>query len=53
MFEELVAADECMCCKNAGLATSPHTLLKQLIREFEEVPRCVERGFLCMLKDQI
>ena len=53
MFEELVTADKCVCCKSAGLATSPHALLKQLIREFEEVLRCVGRGFLCMLLYQI
>ena len=46
VFEELIAADKCVCCKNAGLVTTPHTLLKQPIREFEEVLRCVGRGYV-------
>ena len=37
MFEELITADKCVCCKSAGLVTSPHAFLKQLIKEFEEV----------------
>ena len=46
MFEELITADKCVCCKSVGLAIAPHTLLKQLVREFEEVLRCVGRGFV-------
>ena len=49
MFEELVTADKCVCCKSAGLAIAPHTLLKQLIREFEEVLDVLV-GVMCMLK---
>ena len=53
MFEELITADKCVCCKNAGLATSPHALLKQLVREFEEVLRCVGRGYVYAQKSNL
>ena len=46
MFEECITADKCVCCKSAGLAIAPHALLKQLVREFEEVLRCVGRGYV-------
>ena len=46
MFEELITADKCVYCKNAGLAITPHALLKQLVRELEEVLRCVGRGYV-------
>ena len=52
MFEELATAEKCVLCKKVGLAATPHALLNQLVREFEEVLRCVGRG-LCMLKHQI
>ncbi len=49
MFEELTTADKCVCCKKAGLVTTPHALMKQWSGKLVEVLRCVGRG-LCMLK---
>ena len=46
MFEECINVDNCVCCKSVGLAIAPHALLKQLVREFEEVLRCVGRGYV-------